>query len=127
MQSLLFRPQKPHHLSLPIINHCCVSNYLKSTFDTTKISVYNSDNWYSATMASNPDEVTLYLSREMLAFNSENTSFVSDRSVKNFQDGTTVQEKKCVFQNHNSDYRFLDGDEMDEDEEDQLFSLRPIR
>ena len=77
-------------------------------------------------MASNPDEVTLYLSREMLAFNSENTSFVSDRSVFNFQDGTTVHEKKCAFQNL-SYYRFLDDDEMDEDDEDQLFSLRPIR
>ena len=49
-------------------------------------------NSIDTTMASNPDEVTLYLSREMLAFNSENTdSFVSDRSVQLNGSAVTVK------------------------------------
>ena len=50
-------------------------------------------------MLSNPDEVTLYLSREMLAMNSVDGS-LSDR--------------------------FMDDEDDEEDEDDQLFSLRPV-
>ena len=41
--------------------------------------------------------------------------------------GNLLKKINGLFKTSLITYRFLDDDEMDEDDEDQLFSLRPIR